>query len=244
MIYASFLLEYHLTITSFLWQETIANNDKAIECIVCSLARKVEESKLALKLLLELSRSNAVRNSIGNVQGCILLLVTMSSSDDTQAAKDAQELLDNLSCLDHNVIQMANANFFGPLLRLLSSGTSFLYCNNGILGCVWFIKTQCSGNCFQCKEFSLQMKCLSGCLIGIKDDEKLKINCTTCWSAVWYFAPLCGKQYYDNHSLLVTMLTKYTILLFFSCKPIPLIKHSKMFINLFTAYDKIPYVVG
>ncbi|KAM7467663.1 hypothetical protein LguiB_015225 [Lonicera macranthoides] len=103
-------------------KETIANNDKAIEYIVCSLARKVEESKLALKLLLELSRSNPVRNSIGNVQGCVLLLVTMSSSDDTQAAKDAQELLDNLSCLDHNVIQMANANFFGPLLRLLSSG--------------------------------------------------------------------------------------------------------------------------
>uniref|UniRef100_A0A5B6Z597 Putative U-box domain-containing protein 43 n=1 Tax=Davidia involucrata TaxID=16924 RepID=A0A5B6Z597_DAVIN len=46
----------------------------------------------------------------------------MSNSDDTQAAKDAQELLENLSILDQNVIQMARANYFGPLLHLLSSG--------------------------------------------------------------------------------------------------------------------------
>ncbi|KAA8533570.1 hypothetical protein F0562_030996 [Nyssa sinensis] len=103
-------------------KERIATVDNSIEFIVRSLARKIEESKLALELLLELSRSNAVRNFIGSVQGCILLLVTLSSSDDTRAAEDARELLENLSILDQNVIQMAGANFFGPLLHLLSSG--------------------------------------------------------------------------------------------------------------------------
>ncbi|GMP70656.1 hypothetical protein CsSME_00029420 [Camellia sinensis var. sinensis] len=102
-------------------KDRIAKVDKAVEFIVRSLARKVEESKLALQLLLELSRNGVVRNLIGRVQGSILLLVTMSSSDDTQAAKDAHELLENLSFDDQNVVQMAKANYFGPLLHFLSS---------------------------------------------------------------------------------------------------------------------------
>ena len=112
----------------FLWQERIARVNNAIESIVRSLARQIGESKLALQLLLELSRSNLVRDFIGNVQGCIFLLVTISSGDDTQAAKDAKELLENLSFLDQNVIQMARANYFKPLLRLLSSGIVLMMC--------------------------------------------------------------------------------------------------------------------
>ncbi|KAL7183530.1 hypothetical protein ACSBR2_025848 [Camellia fascicularis] len=104
-------------------KDRIAKVDNAVEFIVRSLARKVEESKSALQLLLELSRNGVVRNLIGRVQGSILLLVTMSSSDDTQAAKDAHELLENLSFDDQNVVQMAKANYFGPLLHFLSSGT-------------------------------------------------------------------------------------------------------------------------
>lgn len=103
-------------------KERIANMDGAIEPIVFSLARKVEESKLALQLLLELSRTDVVRNTIGSIQGCILLLVTLSGSDDVQAAEDAGELLQNLSFLHQNVIQMAKANYCRPLLHLLSSG--------------------------------------------------------------------------------------------------------------------------
>ena len=102
--------------------------NNAIEAIVRSLARHIVESKLALQLLLELSRSNLVRDLIGNVQGCIFLLVTISSSDDPGAAKDAKELLENLSFLDQNVIQMAKANYFKPLLHLLSSGIISIIC--------------------------------------------------------------------------------------------------------------------
>lgn len=80
---------------------------------------------------------------MGNVQGCILLLGTMLSSEDDQVTGHAKELLENLSCIDQNVIQMARANYFKPLLKLLSSGmlgtsvaiimsfpSCIVYCNN------------------------------------------------------------------------------------------------------------------
>ncbi|KAI3750979.1 hypothetical protein L2E82_21948 [Cichorium intybus] len=104
-------------------KETIAKTDDGIKLIVCSLARKIEESKLALQLLMELSENDVARNIIGSSQGCILLLVTISGSDDPQAASDAKKLLENLSFLQQNIVQMAKANYFGPLLHLLSSGS-------------------------------------------------------------------------------------------------------------------------
>ncbi|EOY23638.1 hypothetical protein QUC31_008359 [Theobroma cacao] len=103
-------------------KERIANVDRALESIVRSLARQIKESKLALQLLLQLSRSSAGRDAIGTIQGCIFLVVTMLNSDDAQASGDSRELLDNLSFLDQNIIEMAKANYFKPLLQLLSSG--------------------------------------------------------------------------------------------------------------------------
>ncbi|GAV75331.1 U-box domain-containing protein/KAP domain-containing protein [Cephalotus follicularis] len=104
-------------------KERLARVDNAMESIVRSLGRRVEETKLAVALLLELSKCNLFRDCIGNVQGCMLLLVTMSNSDDSQAARDAQELLENLSFSDQNVIQMAKANYFKHLLQRLSRGS-------------------------------------------------------------------------------------------------------------------------
>ncbi|CAK9137215.1 unnamed protein product [Ilex paraguariensis] len=103
-------------------KEKISIVDNAIESIVRSLGRRIEEGKLAVALLLELSKNELVRDCVANVQGCIFLLVTMSSSDDSQAARDARELLENLSFSDDNVIQMAKANYFRYLLQRLSSG--------------------------------------------------------------------------------------------------------------------------
>ncbi|KAL3651302.1 hypothetical protein CASFOL_004304 [Castilleja foliolosa] len=103
-------------------KERIANVNNSITYIVRSLARKVEESVLALQLLLELSRSLYVRELIGGVQGCILLLVTLANSDDAQASKYAEEVLDNLAFLDENVVQMAKSKFFKPLLQRLCEG--------------------------------------------------------------------------------------------------------------------------
>ncbi|KAK7389779.1 hypothetical protein VNO78_25073 [Psophocarpus tetragonolobus] len=103
-------------------KERISCVDHAIESIVRSLGRRPEERKLAVALLLELSKYDLVREHIGKVQGCILLLVTMSSGDDNQAARDATELLESLSYSDQNVIQMAKANYFKHLLQRLSTG--------------------------------------------------------------------------------------------------------------------------
>ncbi|KAH7519448.1 hypothetical protein FEM48_Zijuj08G0037200 [Ziziphus jujuba var. spinosa] len=104
-------------------KERIINIENAIESIVRSLGRRLEERKLAVALLLELSKADFVKDHIGKVQGCILLLVTMSNGDDDQAARDAQELLENLSFSDQNVIQMAKANYFTYLLQRLSTGS-------------------------------------------------------------------------------------------------------------------------
>ncbi|KAJ0964075.1 hypothetical protein J5N97_029197 [Dioscorea zingiberensis] len=104
-------------------KEKIAEVDNAIGYIVHSLGRRSEERKLSVALLLELSKNNMVLGKIGKVQGCILLLVTTSNNDSNQAANDAKELLENLSFLDENVVQMAKANYFKPLLRHLDSGS-------------------------------------------------------------------------------------------------------------------------
>ncbi|KAK4734750.1 hypothetical protein R3W88_009011 [Solanum pinnatisectum] len=104
-------------------KERIGTVDNAIGLVVRSLARKPEESILALQLLLELSRSSIVQNLIGNVQGCILLLVTFMNSEDSVAAKYASEILESLSFLDQNVIEMARLNYGAPLLQHLCSGT-------------------------------------------------------------------------------------------------------------------------
>ncbi|KAL2511255.1 U-box domain-containing protein 44 [Abeliophyllum distichum] len=103
-------------------QERIARVDNAMESIAKSLGRRIGEGKLAVALLLELSKSESVRDCIGNVQGCILLLVTMLSSADNQAARYAENVLDNLSFSDDNVILMAKNNYFKYLLQRLSSG--------------------------------------------------------------------------------------------------------------------------
>ena len=70
--------------------------DNAIQSVVKSLARRTDERKAAVALLLELSKNNAICGHIGKVQGCILLLVTIINSDNNQAADDARELLEDL----------------------------------------------------------------------------------------------------------------------------------------------------
>ena len=104
-------------------QDRVAKFDSAIESVVRSLGRRINERRLAVALLLELSKYNLLRDNIGKVQGCILLLVTMASGDDNQAARDAEEILENLSFSDQNIIQMARANYFKPLLQRLSTGS-------------------------------------------------------------------------------------------------------------------------
>ncbi|KAK4418484.1 U-box domain-containing protein 43 [Sesamum alatum] len=102
-------------------KERIAKVENSIEPIVQFLGRRIGERKLAVTLLLELSKCRAVRDCIGKVQGCILLLVTMLGNTDREAAKHAKYVLDNLSYSDDNVVLMAKNNYFRYLLERLSS---------------------------------------------------------------------------------------------------------------------------
>lgn len=97
--------------------------DNSIELIVRSLARKSEERKSAVALLLQLVQCEWIRDKIGSVNGCILLLVTISNGDSNQTSSDAEKLLEILSSCDENVVHMAKANYFNPLIKLLNSGS-------------------------------------------------------------------------------------------------------------------------
>ncbi|XP_020570864.1 U-box domain-containing protein 44-like isoform X2 [Phalaenopsis equestris] len=102
-------------------KEQLAGVNKLIEFIVMSLGRRSEERKMAVALLLELSSIEMICSKIGRVRGCIFLLVT-TTNDGNQAATDAMQLLEKLSYLDENVVKMAKANYFKPLLQRLRSG--------------------------------------------------------------------------------------------------------------------------
>ncbi|KAL7158960.1 hypothetical protein ABFS83_02G178000 [Erythranthe nasuta] len=104
-------------------KERIAKVENSIETIVQFLGRRIGERKLAVSLLLELSKCLSVRDCLGKVQGCILLLVTTLSNTDPQSSSDAKDVLDNLSYSDENVILMAKNNYFEHLLQRLSSGS-------------------------------------------------------------------------------------------------------------------------
>ncbi|KAJ7535631.1 hypothetical protein O6H91_12G041200 [Diphasiastrum complanatum] len=104
------------------------NRDKiaaagGIPLIVRSLARDVGEGRQAVALLLALSKNPEICETIGKVQGCILLLVTMLNSENKNAIEDAKLLLNNVSYNDQNVVQMAEANHFKPLALRLSKGS-------------------------------------------------------------------------------------------------------------------------
>lgn len=104
----------------------ICSVKKALDCIVRSLSRHTRESKLAVQLLLELSKCTAAQEDMGDVRGCIFSLVTISKKEDGEVSEDAQRLLEILASRNQNVVQMANANYFKPLLHLLTSGYMIL----------------------------------------------------------------------------------------------------------------------
>lgn len=95
-----------------------------------------KEREEAVSLLYELSKSERLCEKIGSVNGAILILVGMASSnsENVLTVEKADRTLDNLAQCENNVRQMAECGRLQPLLHLLLEGetlvlhTSTLYC--------------------------------------------------------------------------------------------------------------------
>ncbi|ONK63503.1 uncharacterized protein A4U43_C07F15890 [Asparagus officinalis] len=96
---------------------------ETLSTIVRSLTRDIEESREAVGLLRDLSVTQKVRQRIGRVQGCIVMLVTLFNGDDCRASHDAGMILMALSSNTQNVLLMAEAGYFIPLVQYLKEGS-------------------------------------------------------------------------------------------------------------------------
>ena len=94
----------------------------ALSTLVKSLAGDEEERREAVGLLLELSDLVNVRRRLGRVQGCIVMLVAILNGDDQIASCNARKLLNVLSVNTQNVLHMAEAGYFKPMVQHLKEG--------------------------------------------------------------------------------------------------------------------------
>lgn len=102
-----------------------------VQSIVHCLGRE-SLSKLALSLLVNLlqagpldkpHRNDSVYSKLTQTKGSILLLVTLLHGKDAEATSLAKEILEQLCDEDQNIIEMAKANWFTPLIDHLSHGS-------------------------------------------------------------------------------------------------------------------------
>ncbi|XP_010266222.1 PREDICTED: U-box domain-containing protein 44-like [Nelumbo nucifera] len=106
-------------------KEVIAEGD-TIRTIVKFLSHELsKEREEAVSLLYELSKSETLCEKIGAVNGAILILVGMSSSNSENIliVEKAEKTLDNLGKCENNVRQMAENGRLQPLLALLLEGS-------------------------------------------------------------------------------------------------------------------------
>ncbi|KAF7040151.1 hypothetical protein CFC21_050071 [Triticum aestivum] len=96
---------------------------EALSSIVRSLSRDVDERNEAIALLLDLSDIPQVRQRIGRIKGCIVMLVTLRNAHESGTYDDAEKLLHILSCNPQNVLLMAEAGYFRPLIHYLKEGS-------------------------------------------------------------------------------------------------------------------------
>lgn len=91
--------------------------------LIRSLSMGEEERRETVSLLLCLSEIPVVRKRIGRLQGCIVMLVALLNGDDHIAAANARLLLSALSNNTQDVLHMAEAGYFKPLVQQLKEGS-------------------------------------------------------------------------------------------------------------------------
>jgi vacuolar protein 8 len=104
-------------------QERLASIE-ALSSIVRSLSRDADERGEAIAVLLDLSYIPQVRQRIGRIKGCIVMLVTLRNAHESGTNDDAEKLLHILSSNPQNVLLMAEAGYFRPLIHYLKEGIS------------------------------------------------------------------------------------------------------------------------
>ena len=95
---------------------------EALSSIVRSLSRDVDERTEAIAVLLDLSDIQQVRQRIGRIKGCIVMLVTLRNAHESGTVDNAEKLLSILSSNPQNVLLMAEAGYFLPLIQYLKQG--------------------------------------------------------------------------------------------------------------------------
>lgn len=110
------------------------NKDKVVEAgglekVVRCLARDAKISKAAVELLFELlhngpERNGSIYRKLSQEKSAILLLVTLLNGTVVESAEKAQAILEELCDNDDNIVQMAAANWYGPLIDRLYKGSS------------------------------------------------------------------------------------------------------------------------
>ncbi|XP_057817724.2 U-box domain-containing protein 43 [Cryptomeria japonica] len=109
------------------------NKDKVVDAggveqVVRCLARDARISTVAVELLSELLLNGSELNvsvyrKISLEKSAILLLVTLRNGSVTESAEKAEAILQRLRDNDDNIVQMAAANWYGPLIECLHKGS-------------------------------------------------------------------------------------------------------------------------
>ncbi|KAE9586669.1 hypothetical protein Lal_00004814 [Lupinus albus] len=105
-------------------KEMLAEGD-TVRTIVKFLNNELpKEREEAVSLLYELSKSETICEKIGSINGAILILVgmTSSNSEDLSTVEKADKTLENLEKFENNVKQMAENGRLQPLLTQLLEG--------------------------------------------------------------------------------------------------------------------------
>ncbi|XP_051139824.1 U-box domain-containing protein 43-like [Andrographis paniculata] len=107
-------------------KEIMAEGDTMRTVVKFLSHEQSQEREEAVSLLYELSKSERLHEKIGLVNGAILLLVGMASSnsENVSTVEKAEMTLQNLAQCENNVRQMAECGRLQPLLTLLLEGSS------------------------------------------------------------------------------------------------------------------------
>ncbi|CAH1430965.1 unnamed protein product [Lactuca virosa] len=106
-------------------KEIMAEGDNVRTIVKFLSHEQSKEREEAVSLLFELSKSEAMVEKIGSVNGAILILVGMTSSksENVSTVEKADKILENLENNENNVRQMAENGRLQPLLTLLLEGS-------------------------------------------------------------------------------------------------------------------------